>query len=183
MFYAIIDIYCPIQMFNERYFKIYLILYAGWVCPSVLPSDPTSEVFEGSRVLYDHHWASLIPPKCLFFSQFWRSDTFKTSPTNSIKDSHYMRLCLMKIAENPFGPTTEQECRQKKFITWQLLNVQNWICDYNIHQPHLNQTEKKKHKASRTRYKHAIFETTNIPSVQDSFVALRYLDWHVQRMQ
>ena len=41
--------------------------------------------------------------------------------------------------------------------------------------------EKKKHKASRTRYKHAIFETTNIPYVQDSFVALRYLDW--QRMQ
>ena len=39
-------------------------------------------------------------------------------------------------------------------------------------------TEQAKHAS-----KHAIFETTNIPFVQDSFVALRYLDWHVQRMQ
>ena len=82
----------------------------------------------------------------------------------------------MKIAENPFGPTTEQECRQKKFITWQLLNVQNWICDYNIHQPHLNQTEKKKAQSKQNTLQARDFWN-------NKHTVCRYLDWQMQRMQ
>ena len=89
----------------------------------------------------------------------------------------------MKIAENALGSTTKQEMPTKKFITRQLPNVQSWISDFNSHQPHLNKPKKKSTEQAKHASKHAIFETTNIPFVQDSFVALRYLDWHVQRMQ
>ena len=78
-------------------------LYAGWCrVPSVFRpcSDPTSEVSEGSRVLYDHHWASLIPPKCKFFSQFLRSDTMKTSPRQFHKIRQKFALYETRLNEN-----------------------------------------------------------------------------------